>query len=122
MRPVGHCAALAVSALVLCGGFAPPVSEASRVTVVRLVSLNGGLQLRVDDEVVGFELLEEITLERAIENNPAMDLADVYAQAQVAICPDPAVAVTQVKEVEQALELFGSLHVANAEAAVCAVA
>lgn len=85
--------------------------EGLNPTVVGIRETGAGLAIYVDEETVQLSQLGEVTLSHAIRNNPALDAADIYAEARVFVRADQSTAYGNVVNVMSQLQEYGFVKV-----------
>jgi len=81
--------------------------EGLNPTIVGIRETGAGLAIYVDEEVVQIANLGEVTLTHAIRNNPALNVADIYAEARIFVRADQSTAYANVVNVMSQLQEEG---------------
>jgi len=80
-------------------------------TIVSLIEGAAGLEISVDGEPVPISRLGARTLQKAIRNNPALDVEEVYAEARIFLRADQNTAYGNVVDVMSLLQEEGFVRV-----------
>jgi biopolymer transport protein ExbD len=89
----------------------PIKMEGLRPTIVKMTDSTGDLFITVDDQPTTIDQLGDKVLERAIENNPALSIRNIYSEARVFLRADQESAYGNVIRVMSRLQEDGFVKV-----------